>query len=253
MPSPGSAEKVITKACAGFWNKCASGAVSRSPICVAVMWVVMFGVSTAARSHGLSVRWPPPAMPGGVADAIVADAWGISDAVGGSAGILAPIGRARAGRGSGVASVTLVVAGVAAKASARLAYSTPRVALGRALSSVAHACIDVSDGLLADLAHVCRGSGVAAEVSVDGLPAAPALLAAFDGAARRALQAAGGDDYELCFTAAPELRDAVERAGREAATAVTRIGRIVDGEGVQALTADGQAWQTGRAGYQHFA
>ncbi|MDI9238799.1 thiamine-phosphate kinase [Lysobacter sp. LF1] len=135
----------------------------------------------------------------------------------------------------------------------RLDRPTPRVALGQALASVAHACIDISDGLLADLAHVCRGSGVGAQVSVDELPLAPALRAAFDGDARRTLQAAGGDDYELCFTAAPDLRGEVERAGLDAATPVTRIGRIVEGEGVQTATADGQAWHAEHAGYQHFA
>ncbi|HEY0504357.1 MAG TPA: thiamine-phosphate kinase [Lysobacter sp.] len=136
---------------------------------------------------------------------------------------------------------------------ARLDRPTPRIALGRALVDVAHACIDVSDGLLADLGHVCRGSGVGAEVGLDRLPASDALRCAFDEAARRTLQAAGGDDYELCFTAPAELRDEVERAGRASAVAVTCIGRIVEGEGVRAMTADGQPWQPGRSGYQHFA
>lgn len=135
----------------------------------------------------------------------------------------------------------------------RLDRPMPRVALGQALLPVAHACIDLSDGLLADLAHVCRSSGVAAEVSVDELPQTPALRAAFDGDERRALQAAGGDDYELCFTAAPELRGEVERAGLDAATPVTRIGRIVEGRGVQAVMTNGQPWDAERAGYQHFA
>lgn len=136
---------------------------------------------------------------------------------------------------------------------ARLDRPTPRVALGRALADIAHACIDLSDGLLADLAHVCRASGAGAEILVDDLPASAALHAAFDGAARRDLQAAGGDDYELCFTVPADLRADVERVARESATPVTRIGRIVDGTDVRAITADGHAWRPARPGFEHFA
>ena len=74
-------------------------------------------------------------------------------------------------------------------------------ALGLALVAIANAAIDVSDGVLADLAHVCAASGVGAEVDVDALPASEALRSMFEGDARRHVQATGGDDYELCFTA----------------------------------------------------
>ncbi|GAB1408504.1 thiamine-phosphate kinase [Thermomonas brevis] len=133
---------------------------------------------------------------------------------------------------------------------ARLDRPTPRLALGRALRGIASACIDVSDGLLADLGHVCAASGVAARVELDALPASPALRQAFAGEALRRLQSAGGDDYELCFTAPAAVRDAVLQ--RAADVGATRIGRIVEGQGVVALDADGAAWQPARAGYQHF-
>ncbi len=135
---------------------------------------------------------------------------------------------------------------------ARLDRPTPRIALGRALADVAHACIDVSDGLLADLAHVCRASGVGARIELDRLPWSDALRTAFDGDARHAMQAGGGDDYELCFTASTELRDEVERAARDAATPVARIGRIVEGEAPCAVRVDGSAWQPERTGFEHF-
>jgi thiamine-monophosphate kinase len=131
---------------------------------------------------------------------------------------------------------------------ARLDRPTPRLALGRALRGMASACIDVSDGLLADLGHLCAASGVGAEVEVDALPASAALRAAFDGDTRRRLQATGGDDYELCFSASPAQREAIV-----ALAGTTRIGRIVPGAGMRAMTADGTAWQPTRAGYQHFA
>ena len=136
---------------------------------------------------------------------------------------------------------------------ARLDRPTPRVALGLRLAGVASAAIDISDGLLADLGHVCTASGVGAEVELARLPASALLRERFDEEARAALQATGGDDYELCFTASPGQRDAIEAIGREAGTDVMRIGRIVAGEGVRALLADGAAWRTGRAGFSHFA
>jgi len=136
---------------------------------------------------------------------------------------------------------------------ARLDRPTPRVALGLRLSGFAHAAIDISDGLLADLAHVCRASDVRAELDVDALPMSDALRAAApDPDTRRALQASGGDDYELCFTAPIGARDAIVAAALEAGVSVSRIGRIVKGQGVVA-TANGAPWTPARAGWDHFA
>lgn len=136
---------------------------------------------------------------------------------------------------------------------ARLDRPTPRVALGLRLTGFAHAAIDISDGLLADLDHVCRASDVRAEIDVDALPASDALgAAALDPQTRRALQASGGDDYELCFTAPAAQRAAIEAATRDAEVPVTRIGRIVGGEGVVALV-DAMPWMPARAGWDHFA
>ncbi len=135
---------------------------------------------------------------------------------------------------------------------ARLDRPTPRVALGLRLSDLARAAIDISDGLLADLAHVCRASGVRAEVDVDALPVSDALgAAAPDPQTRRALQASGGDDYEICFTAPAAQRAAIEAAARDTDVPVTRIGRIVEGQGVVA-TANGAPWTPVRAGWDHF-
>ena len=134
----------------------------------------------------------------------------------------------------------------------RLDRPTPRLALGRALAGTAGACIDVSDGLLADAGHLCAASGVGAELQLAALPASPALATLFTDETRHVLQAGGGDDYELCFSAAPGQRDAVLRAAQEAGTAVTRVGRIVAGNGVRALLADGRTWTPPQHGYEHF-
>ena len=134
----------------------------------------------------------------------------------------------------------------------RLDRPTPRVALGRALAGVARACIDVSDGVLADLAHMCVASGVGVEVEVDALPASAPLRAQFGGDARRHLQAAGGDDYELCFTAPAAMREAVETAARNVGEAVTRIGRVV-ARNVRVIDANGEDWQPASTGWKHFS
>jgi thiamine-monophosphate kinase len=127
---------------------------------------------------------------------------------------------------------------------ARLERPTPRVALGLALRGVAHAAIDVSDGLVADLGHVLAASGVAAQLDVETLLASAAVspwvrAAPLPLALRCVL--AGGDDYELVFTAPPERRGAVEQAARAAATAVTRIGRILPGPAAVHPLVDGGA------------
>jgi thiamine-monophosphate kinase len=150
-------------------------------------------------------------------------------------------------------------AGIDAALRTRLDRPTPRVAAGLALAGIAHACIDVSDGLLADLGHVCVASGVAAEIDIDALPASHALRAALadDAQALRSAQASGGDDYELCFTAPKTARLAVESALLLCDIPVTRIGRILAPERgtprLIARTGMGEVWEPSRSGYMHFA
>jgi thiamine-monophosphate kinase len=136
----------------------------------------------------------------------------------------------------------------------RLDRPMPRIEAGRALGGLASAAIDVSDGLVADAGHVATASGVAMELDIEALPVSDALHAAFpDDARRHALQATGGDDYELCFTAAPADRDAVRAALAGVGLDATRIGRVVAGQGVHARRADGTPWHAERPGHDHFA
>lgn len=136
---------------------------------------------------------------------------------------------------------------------ARLDRPTPRIALGLSLAGIAHGCIDVSDGLLADLDHVCERSGVAAEIDIADLPVSDALRAEFGEETVRALQASGGDDYELCFTAPPDAGAAIENLAGQVGAPVVRVGRIVVGKGVRALLSDGREWTSAGDGYEHFA
>jgi len=134
---------------------------------------------------------------------------------------------------------------------ARLDRPTPRLEVGRALTNIAHACIDVSDGLLADVGHVCDASGVGARLDVDALPASSRLRAMFTAETRRVLQTSGGDDYELCFAAASPQREAITAIGAATGVPMTRIGTIIAGGGVESLV-DGSHWHPPRRGFDHF-
>jgi len=129
---------------------------------------------------------------------------------------------------------------------------TPRVALGQALRGVASSAIDISDGLLGDLNHVLSASGVGAELAMDAIPRSTVLAAQALGL-QRLCTLAGGDDYELLFTAPPERSAAVAQAATQAGVAVTRIGRITALQGVVLRDAHGHAVENVWAGFDHFA
>ncbi|MFQ5774346.1 MAG: thiamine-phosphate kinase [Kiloniellaceae bacterium] len=131
----------------------------------------------------------------------------------------------------------------------------PRLSLGEALveTGLGTAAIDVSDGLVADLGHVAETSGLAAEIEAAAVPLSPA--------ARRALAAdpglrpavlAGGDDYELLFTAAPERAAEVAELARSLDLPLTRIGVMREGRGVRALDEAGREVRLPGAGWRHF-
>jgi len=128
----------------------------------------------------------------------------------------------------------------------------PRVALGLALRGIASSAIDLSDGLVGDLGHVLQRSGVGAVVQVDELPRS-AVLAAQPAAVQQQCLLAGGDDYELLFTAAAQQRDAVLAAGERAAVAVTRIGHIEPGHALRLVDRTGASLAARFTGFDHFA
>ena len=128
----------------------------------------------------------------------------------------------------------------------------PRVALGMALRGIATSAIDLSDGLLGDLGHVLRRSGVGARVEADAVPRS-AALAAQPLAVPRECTLAGGDDYELLFTTPPALAGAVRRAAAQAGVAVAHIGAITDAaSGLQVVGADGHPLAQAFASFDHF-
>jgi thiamine-monophosphate kinase len=136
---------------------------------------------------------------------------------------------------------------------ARFQVPEPRIALGPALCGLAHAMIDVSDGLLADLGHICETSDVAAVVGLETLPLSPAARAsvALEPAIMPRLTA-GGDDYELLFTALPQVTEIIRGLGSQLDVPLTAIGRIAPGAGVRLVDAGGETIPVEIAGYRHF-
>jgi thiamine-monophosphate kinase len=135
---------------------------------------------------------------------------------------------------------------------ARFQLPDPRTELGPRLAGVARAMIDVSDGLLADLGHICEVSRVSAEVELDQLPLSPAARAVVDlDSAQHKLLATGGDDYELLFTAPPEAGAEIANLAHSLGLPITEIGAIAAGEGVRLLDG-GKPLAIKTAGWRHF-
>ncbi len=128
----------------------------------------------------------------------------------------------------------------------------PRIAAGARLVSHARAMIDISDGLIADLAHLL-GDGLAARIDLENLPASPALQRAFSADQDRwRLQATGGNDYELLALMADDAFAAAQASLEGLNVALTRIGRIEAGQGIQCRRPDGSMLELDHGGWDHF-
>jgi thiamine-monophosphate kinase len=136
---------------------------------------------------------------------------------------------------------------------ARYQLPDPRTELGPRLAGIAHAMCDVSDGLLADLGHICQVSDVAAVVSLGALPLSEAaqLVATGDPMLPPRL-ATGGDDYELVFTAPPEHAGVIRKLAADVDLPITEIGVIEPGAGARLIDAEGREVAVASAGYRHF-
>lgn len=135
----------------------------------------------------------------------------------------------------------------------RFRIPEPRIELGPGLSGIAHAMIDVSDGLLADLGHICEASKLAATVELELLPysAAAASVVEHDPSIRYRL-ASGGDDYELLFAASPDASGSIAALSSDVDVPITMIGRIKPGTGVRLVDREGRVIPVDQTGYRHF-
>jgi len=136
---------------------------------------------------------------------------------------------------------------------ARFRLPEPRLSLGQALRGVAHAVIDISDGLVADFDHICDTSSVAGTLEAARVPFSPGARAAMQSNADLLETAlTGGDDYELLFTAPAETKDRIGAISRLSGVAIACIGSIAAGSGTRVLDTSGRAMSFRRTGYQHF-
>jgi len=135
----------------------------------------------------------------------------------------------------------------------RIERPSARVSLGLRLRGLAHGAIDISDGLTADLGHVCECSRLAARIEWNAVPLGAALNSLADETMRRQCALAGGDDYELCFTAPPAARNILASLSSELNLALSRIGLMSEGEGVTIVDAAGSSIVLASPGFDHFA
>lgn len=134
----------------------------------------------------------------------------------------------------------------------KLERPQPRVEAGLLLRGLAHAVIDISDGLLADLSHICDASGVGARLHGSALPCSEALVSRFGLAQAREFALAGGDAYELCFAAAPEHAEAVAAAMHKAGCQAIHIGEVVAGSGIRVEDGQGGELVPAMRSWEHF-
>jgi thiamine-monophosphate kinase len=134
---------------------------------------------------------------------------------------------------------------------ARLARPEPRIEAGVALRGLASAVIDISDGLIADLAHILAASGAGARLTVEDIPLSAILAKKLPRERAWELALSSGDDYELCFTVATHRLAEVERRLRSLACGFAAIGTVTANGGLQCLRADGSRFDP-TPGYRHF-
>ena len=138
----------------------------------------------------------------------------------------------------------------------RMEQPQPRVALGLALRGIANACIDISDGLVGDLGHIMKASGVGAVLTTGWVADSAAISPALQSlpmSRRLDMALAGGDDYELLFTAAPDQAQAVQEAANDCNLPVTCIGRISAGQGLQVMDIHGMPMSRRFVSFDHFS
>lgn len=132
-----------------------------------------------------------------------------------------------------------------------LEYPMPPMDFAQTLVGVAHAAVDISDGLIQDLGHILKASHCGAQIDYDALPIDPALRD-LPAALRQTAVLSGGDVYQLCFTASAEKRDHIQAQAKAASVRVSRIGRICTEPGLHIRDSNGSAIVPSSGGFDHF-
>jgi len=221
----------------------------------------------AAGLHALSERWACPLIGGDTTSSdhgIVVSVTALGTIAGDQTGLLRSAARVEddiwvSGQ-LGAADVALrILRGEIDDAPGRLVdlrlaleRPEPPVALGQRLLGVAHAAIDISDGLAQDLGHILKASAVGAVLDIDCLPVHPALEGLESGLIEQAILS-GGDVYELCFTARAQQREVIAAIGQQLGVALTRVGQICAQPGLFGRYPDGREHKLDVPGFDHFA
>jgi thiamine-monophosphate kinase len=129
----------------------------------------------------------------------------------------------------------------------------PRVELGLLLNMMVHSAIDISDGLLADLGHILAASGVGADISLQYVPCSDIARSRLHDPQIQQMVLAGGDDYELCFTAPARNHAEIAKMATLIGVPLTRIGSITEGPGLTVRGLDNQIIKINKTGFDHFA
>lgn len=132
-------------------------------------------------------------------------------------------------------------------------YPRPPLQFAQDLRGIAHAAIDLSDGLLADLGHIAEASGVGADIEIGALPLSEDLLAVCTQEQATAYALSGGDDYQLCFTASPQQEARLQMLAAEQGIRLSGIGRISEQCGLRCLDKTGRLLALDKTGYRHFS
>jgi len=154
--------------------------------------------------------------------------------------------------GGAARALELLLAGKPASEQHLLDRPRPRVGLGRALVGYASACIDISDGLIADLGHVLEASGCGARIEIEKLPQAESLAGLEDGL-KWSFQLSGGDDFELLFSLPSKHKSRLETWSRQLDISLSIIGEIEANQGIRCIGPDGAAYDPKRTGFEHFS
>lgn len=136
---------------------------------------------------------------------------------------------------------------------ARLNHPEPRINAGLALRGIAHAAIDISDGLAADLGHILNASNAGATLHLERLPLSAGVASVVMKAGDWSLPLSAGDDYELCFTVPAQNKSRLHAVLDRFSCACTPIGMIEEAPGLRCKLADGKSFTPDSAGYDHFA
>ncbi|MDP2247277.1 MAG: thiamine-phosphate kinase, partial [Nitrosomonadales bacterium] len=128
----------------------------------------------------------------------------------------------------------------------------PRVELGLALRGIAHSAIDISDGLLADLGHILKASKVGATLNLTDIPCSDFLHQRLNHPLLRQMLLAGGDDYELCFTAPEKAREQIKELAESLNLRLSRVGKICNGDTLIVTDTNGNPIEIGKTGFDHF-